>query len=41
MSETLALSVLRKLLRMRHAYPAARYEALRAIGAVRLIRSVI
>lgn len=41
MSETLMISVLRKLLRMRHAYPGARYEATRAIGAIRLIRCVV
>lgn len=41
MSEALMISVLRKLLRMRHAYPAARYEAARAVGAIRLIRCVV
>lgn len=41
MSESIALIALRKLLRMRHACPGARYEARRAIGAIRLIRCVI
>ena len=41
MSETLMIATLRKLLRMRHAYPCARYEALRAIGAIRLIRCLV
>ena len=41
MSEALMISVLRKLLRMRHAYPAARYEAARAVGAIRLIRCLV
>ena len=41
MSESHALAILRALLRVRHTNPGARFDALRAIGAVRVIRSTI
>ena len=41
MSEALMISVLRKLLRIRNSCHGARFEARRAIGAIRLIRCVI
>jgi hypothetical protein len=41
MSESHALAILRALLRVRHANLGARFDALRAVGAVRVIRSTI
>lgn len=41
MSESHALAILRALLRVRHTNPGARFDALRAVGAVRVIRSTI
>ena len=37
----IALAILRALLRVRHTNPGARFDALRAVGAVRVIRSTI